>query len=161
MSWNSKTWAWVKKYFSVNPLSTDGMPVVNRFRTPAPGTRPEKYTYPKSSASNISNNYYFQRDTRRNYPRLAVYTQQDLSALIEAPAAKAIAAEGEAAAAETAAATIQEAKPLTQVLNNKVLYNQQNVAPTPNWGRPMNWKVSEDFVLPNDGSYFPMRCYTA
>ncbi|CAO3641851.1 unnamed protein product [Cunninghamella echinulata] len=162
MSWNSKTWSWVKKYFSVNPLSTDGMPVVNKFRTPAPGSRPEKYTYPKSFASNLSNNYYFQRDTRRNYPRLAVYTQQDVATLIEGPKPKAIATEGEPAVSSTPATIREEpVKPLIQILNTKTLYTQQNAAPTPNWGRPMNWKESEDFVLPNDGSYFPMRCYTA
>ncbi|KAG1444270.1 hypothetical protein G6F56_010368 [Rhizopus delemar] len=86
MSWNSKTWSWVKKYFSVNPLSTDGMPVVGSFRTPAVASRPEKYVYPKSKASNISNNYYFQRDTRRNYPRLAVYTQKEVAGLLEGAA---------------------------------------------------------------------------
>ncbi|KAI8063853.1 hypothetical protein BC940DRAFT_306545 [Gongronella butleri] len=159
MSWNTKTWSWVKKLLSVNPKSTNGMPVVGEYRTPAPGSRTEKYVYPKSSASNLSNNYYFQRDVRRNYPRLAVTTQQDLSLLLEGAPAKAIAEGAEAAAAETAVVQ-QEAKPLTQVLNQKTLYQGKPV-PTPNWGRSLNWKISEDFVPPNDGSYFPMKCYTA
>ncbi|ORZ11191.1 hypothetical protein BCR42DRAFT_421735 [Absidia repens] len=156
MSWNSKTWSWVKKYFSVNPLSSNGVPPVGSFRTPAPGSRPEKYVYPKSAASNVSNNYYFQRDARRNYPRLAVYTQQNVAGLLEGAKAPEALPEG-----ETAVQHIQEAKPLTQVLNQKILYSANGkAAPTPNWGRPVAWKESEDFVLPDDGSYFPMKCYT-
>ncbi|ORX56252.1 hypothetical protein DM01DRAFT_1366717 [Hesseltinella vesiculosa] len=158
MSWNSKTWSWVKKLISVNPKSTDGMPVVGKYRTPAPGTRPEKYVYPKSAASNLSNNYYFQRDVRRNYPRLAVTTQEQLSLALEGAAPKAVEA---AAGGEAQAVVQQEAKPLTQVLSQKSLYQGEKAVPSPNWGRQLNWKISEDFVLPNDGSYFPMKCYTA
>lgn len=47
---------------------------------------------------------------------------------------------------------IQEAKPLTQVLDQKILYGANGkAAPTPNWGRTVVWKESEDFVLPDDG----------
>ncbi|KAI7901587.1 uncharacterized protein BX663DRAFT_513376 [Cokeromyces recurvatus] len=158
MSWNSKTWAWVKKYFSVNPLSTDGMPVVGKFRTPAVGSRPEKYTYPKSSASNLSNNYYFQRDTRRNYPRLAVYTQQDVALLLEgAPVKPELSAE--TAVKQTTTTTV-ETKPLNEILNSQILYTTEKLAPAPRFGQQVKWKVSEDFIPPNDGSYFPMRVYT-
>ncbi|KAL0078644.1 NADH-ubiquinone oxidoreductase subunit [Phycomyces blakesleeanus] len=156
MSWNTKTWAWVKKYFSVNPLVTDGIPVVGQFRTPAVGSRPEKYVYPKSAASNISGNYYFQRDTRRNYPRLAIYTQQEVAGLIEGGSVKASipAVEGQTAVEVT------NPKPLVEVLNSHKLYSAQKPAPTPNWGRKMEWKESKDFVYPEDGSFFPMKVYT-
>ncbi|CDS08958.1 hypothetical protein LRAMOSA10318 [Lichtheimia ramosa] len=153
MSWNSKTWAWVKKYFSVNPLSTDGMPVVGKFRTPAVGSRPEKYVYPKSEASNLSNNYYFQRDVRRNYPRLAVYSQDKVAGLLEGASTKA------STGAEGQAIQAVETKPLTEVLASRQLYNKQRLAPTPNWGRKVVWKESEDFIHPGDPN-FPMRCYT-
>ncbi|KAI8372840.1 uncharacterized protein BYT42DRAFT_578206 [Radiomyces spectabilis] len=161
MSWNSKTWSWVKKYFSVNPLSTDGMPVVGKFRTPAVGSRPEKYKYPKSPASNVSGNYYFQRDTRRNYPRLAVYTQQDVAGLIEGASVKSSLPLPHADNQPVTPAKVTEVKPLVEVLNTKQLYSVQNPAPTPNWGRKVEWKLSEDFVPPNNGSYFPMRVFTA
>ncbi|KAG0175152.1 hypothetical protein DFQ28_010923 [Apophysomyces sp. BC1034] len=161
MSWNSKTWAWVKKYFSVNPLSTDGMPVVGKFRTPAVGSRPEKYKYPKSEASNISGNYYYQRDVRRNYPRIAVYTQQDVAGLIEDGSVKASLPSAESADQASAPAEVPQAKPLAEVLNSHKLYSLEKPAPTPNWGRKLEWKISEDFVPPNDGSYFPMKVYTA
>ncbi|KAI8984204.1 hypothetical protein BDF20DRAFT_858572 [Mycotypha africana] len=159
MSWNSKTWSWVKKYFSVNPLSTDGMPVVGKFRTPAVGSRPEKYTTPKTSASNLSNNYYFNRDTRRNYPRLAVYTQQDVALMIEgAPVRASLPAEK---AAEQITTTVEETKPLVELLNSKKLtYSAEKLPPTPRFFPQPKWKVSEDFIPPNDGSYFPMRVIT-
>ncbi|KAI8891286.1 hypothetical protein K501DRAFT_319333 [Backusella circina FSU 941] len=157
MSWNTKTWAWVKKYFSVNPLVTDGMPVVGKFRTPAIASRPEKYTYPKTAASNISGNYYYQRDTRRNFPRTATYTQAEVAGLIEGAAVKSIPAEG-AAADQVVAAT--QTKPLVEVLNSRQFYSKENLPPLPKWGRQTEWKVSEDFIPPNDGSYFPMRVYT-
>ncbi|KAF7727126.1 hypothetical protein EC973_007987 [Apophysomyces ossiformis] len=161
MSWNSKTWAWVKKYFSVNPLSTDGMPVVGKFRTPAVGSRPEKYKYPKSAASNISDNYYFQRDVRRNYPRLAVYTQQDVAGLIGSGSVNASLPAAESKDETTAPTEVTQAKPLVEVLNSQKLYTVNKLAPTPNWGRKVEWKISEDFIPPNDGSYFPMKVYTA
>ncbi|CAO3649860.1 unnamed protein product [Mucor hiemalis] len=136
MSWNSKTWSWVKKYFSVNPLSTDGMPVVGKFRTPAVGSRPEKYVYPKSEASAVHNNPYFKRDTRRNFPRLAVYTQSDVAALLEGGAVNpSLAAE---ASADKAVAAAAEVKPLVQVLNTNKLYTTSKLAPAPNLVAKLN-----------------------
>ncbi|KAI8989562.1 hypothetical protein BDB01DRAFT_895370 [Pilobolus umbonatus] len=156
MNWNTKTLSWVKKFLTVNPVSTDGMPIVGKFRTPAPGSRPEKYVYPKSKASNISNNYYFQRDTRRNYPRLAVYTQQDVAGLLEGSVKASLPKEG----VEQAVAAVESTKPLVEVLNTHKLYTVQKQAPTPRFGRQVTWKKSEDFIPPNDGSYFPMIVIT-
>ncbi|EIE82703.1 hypothetical protein RO3G_07408 [Rhizopus delemar RA 99-880] len=146
MSWNSKTWSWVKKYFSINSLSTDGMPVVGKFRTPAVASRPEKYVYPKSKASNISNNYYFQRDTRRNYPRLAVYTQKEVAGLLEGASVK------PSLTPELASEVVTtiEAKPLVDVLNSRQLYSVNKLPPISNFGLRPKWKISEDFVPPND-----------
>ncbi|KAI9481091.1 MAG: hypothetical protein EXX96DRAFT_480300 [Benjaminiella poitrasii] len=158
MSWNSKTWAWVKKYFSVNPLSTNGLPEVGKFRTPAPASRPEKYTYPKSAASNVSNNYYFQRDTRRNYPRLAVYTQQDVALLLEgAPVKPELSAE---TAVEQTATTTAETRPFDEILKSQTLYTNEKLAPAPRFGAQVTWKQSEDFIPPDDGSYFPLKLFT-
>ncbi|KAI9315688.1 hypothetical protein BX666DRAFT_2019778 [Dichotomocladium elegans] len=152
MSWNTKTWAWVKKLISVNPLSTDGMPVVGKFRTPAVGSRPEKYAYPKSENSNLSNNYYYQRDVRRNYPRLAVYSQEKVAGLLEGAAQASIAAGAEGQAVQKV-----DAKPLVEVLASRQLFSKQNQAPTPNWGRKMVWKESEDFIHPGDRKYIAKK----
>ncbi|GAA5805059.1 hypothetical protein EDC94DRAFT_613147 [Helicostylum pulchrum] len=157
MSWNTKTWSWVKKYLSINPLSTDGMPVVGKFRTPAPASQ-GKYVYPKSEASAISNNPYYKRDTRRNFPRLAVYTQNDVALLLEGGHVDpSLTAE---AAADKAVATSTEAKPLVEILNSQKLYTTSKLAPAPRFGPQVTWKESTDFVPPNDGSYFPMRVIT-
>ncbi|KAI7888906.1 uncharacterized protein EV154DRAFT_516305 [Mucor mucedo] len=156
MSWNSKTWAWVGKYFSINPLVTDGMPVVGKFRTPAPASQ-GKYTYPKTSASAISNNPYYKRDTRRNFPRLAVYKQQDLALLLEGGVVNPSLPE-EAAVDKVVAST--ETKPLVEVLNSHKLYSASKLPPIPQFGRKAAWRDSEDFVFPNDGSYFPMKVIT-
>ncbi|KAG2234355.1 hypothetical protein INT48_007222 [Thamnidium elegans] len=152
MSWNTKTWSWVKKYFSINPLSTDGMPVVGKFRTPAPASQ-GKYVYPKSKASAISNNPYFKRDTRRNFPRLAVYTQNDVALLLEGGQVNpSLTAE---AAADKSVATIAEAKPLVEVLNSQKLYTTSKLAPAPRFGPQVTWKESTDFVPPNDAEFRP------
>lgn len=44
-------------------------------------------------------------------------------------------------------------KPLVQVLSNRTLFSKENPAPTPNWGRKMEWKLSEDFIHPGDRKY--------
>ncbi|KAH8550753.1 hypothetical protein BGW37DRAFT_495713 [Umbelopsis sp. PMI_123] len=157
MSYNTKHWAWVKKLFSVNPKSTDGMPVTGVFRTPAVGSRPEKYVYPKTDASKVHGNYYFQRDTRRNFPRLAVYTQQDVAGLLTGAGVEpSLPAPGSDSQPVTPA-TVTETKSLTEVLGSTSLYSQSKLPPTPTWNAPKKWEISSDFKGPDDGSYFPMR----
>lgn len=58
------------------------------------------------------------------------------------------------AAADKAVAATTEAKPLVQVLNSNKLYTASKLAPAPRFGRKANWKVSEDFIPPNDGKTF-------
>lgn len=55
------------------------------------------------------------------------------------------------AATEKAVAAATEAKPLAEVLNTHKLYSPTKLAPAPRFGRKADWKVSEDFVPPNDG----------
>jgi hypothetical protein len=59
-----------------------------------------------------------------------------------------IPAEG-AAADQVVAAT--QTKPLVEVLNSRQFYSKENLPPLPKWGRQTEWKVSEDFIPPNDG----------
>ncbi|CAO3699980.1 unnamed protein product [Rhizopus stolonifer] len=128
------------------------MPVVGSFRTPAVA----KICLPQIKSFNISNNYYFQRDTRRNYPRLAVYTQKEVAGLLEGAAVNpSIPVE-----LESQVATTTEAKPLVEVLNSRQLYSASKLPPTSNFGIKPKWKISEDFIPPNDGSYFPMKVIT-
>ena len=62
---------------------------MNQIRVLFYSSRPEKYTEPTTHASNVANNYYFQRDVRRNYPRLAVYSQSKVAGLLEGASAQA------------------------------------------------------------------------
>lgn len=48
-------------------------------------------------------------------------------------------------------ATTTETKPLVEVLNSRQLYSVNKLPPTSNFGLKPKWKISEDFVPPNDG----------
>ncbi|CAM0136669.1 hypothetical protein VKS41_003476 [Umbelopsis sp. WA50703] len=159
MSYNTKHWAWVKKLFSVNPQSTNGMPATGVFRTPAVGSRPEKYVAPKTEASNVANNYYFQRDTRRNFPRLAVYTQQDVAGLLTGATVDPSLPPAGADSQPVTPATVTETKSLTEVLGSTSLYSKGQMPPTPNWNSTKKWEVSTDWKAPEEGTYFPMRTF--
>lgn len=50
--------------------SSTGNILASRYRTPEPGSRPEKFTVPSSKASDVAENPYFKRDFRRNYPKV-------------------------------------------------------------------------------------------
>jgi hypothetical protein len=54
-------------WLKVNPGHRTSMLPVGQFRHPAPASQPE-YQAPVTSASNISKNSYYQRETRRKYP---------------------------------------------------------------------------------------------
>lgn len=58
------------------------------------------------------------------------------------------------ASADKAVAAAAEVKPLVQVLNTNKLYTTSKLAPAPRFGRKAEWKVSEDFIPPNDGKSF-------
>lgn len=47
--------------------------------------------------------------------------------------------------------TTIEAKPLVDVLNSRQLYSVNKLPPISNFGLRPKWKISEDFVPPNDG----------
>ncbi|CAO3687966.1 unnamed protein product [Umbelopsis vinacea] len=135
------------------------MPETGVFRTPATGSRPEKYVYPKTDASKVANNYYFQRDTRRNYPRLAVYTQQDIAGLLTGASVEPSLPLPGSDSQPVTPATVTETKSLTEVLGSTSLYSKGQLAPTPNWNPTKKWETSTDWKGPEDGSYFPMRTF--
>ena len=51
----------------VNPEFRTSMLPVDKFRVPSPASQPE-YVPPVTAASNISKNFYYQRETRRKNP---------------------------------------------------------------------------------------------
>ncbi|KAI7833491.1 hypothetical protein BX661DRAFT_178485 [Kickxella alabastrina] len=131
------------------------------FRSPAPASQPE-YKKPVVPASAISNNYYYKRDVRRNYPQTEVYTQSDIGRLllgpsvaekIAAPAATATAEGG----AERQAATVPavEVKDVVEALQKVKgpIYSAANMPPVP--GTAYTYKLSPEQYTEGPGEYYP------
>lgn len=62
----STLWA-IVDLLKVNPTLRTSMLPVSKFRMPSPASQP-KFTLPTTTASDISKNHYYQRDSRRAYP---------------------------------------------------------------------------------------------
>ncbi|KAI8802960.1 hypothetical protein BJ742DRAFT_777801 [Cladochytrium replicatum] len=76
LSWipkSIKDWKWL---VIVNPDHPSSLPPASYVRSPNPGSQPA-YVPWKNEA--IHKNYYFNRDTRRNYPQTVVFTSSDIS----------------------------------------------------------------------------------
>ncbi|CAG8445505.1 13331_t:CDS:2 [Dentiscutata erythropus] len=154
--------------FESNPESNTGVPITGVYRTPSPGSQPETYVRPSTNHSDIAQNYYFNRDARRNYPRLAVYTQNDVAKLITASHLKSITAGNQDASKEstttetkeptTTEMVIPEKLELTEAIaSSPVLYSADKLPPVPPTFHTYRWKKSEDADDPNPGVYWPMK----
>ncbi|CAG8639662.1 10845_t:CDS:2 [Funneliformis caledonium] len=139
----------IRRLLTVNPESNTGIPITGTYRTPAPGSQPKTYKRPLTKHSDLAQNYYYDRDARRNFPRLAVYTQNDVAKLIAVSNAKSIAAEG--SDESTQVANIPEDLSLTEIIASApTFYSPEKLPPLP--GRPLyKWKNSEDSIEPYPG----------
>ncbi|KAF8941446.1 hypothetical protein EDD21DRAFT_99996 [Dissophora ornata] len=148
----SAFWNSVRKALTVNPKVTSGMPDAKVFRFVAPGGQPPTHVPHDSLASDIAQNPYYGRDFRRNYPRLAVYSQEEVAGLITAKEALAIES-GDSAVTKAA-----ENVSLTEVLKSakSPLYTPANLPPIPVI-RNYKWVVSADQPPVDQGSYWTMR----
>ncbi|RIA82554.1 hypothetical protein C1645_500900 [Glomus cerebriforme] len=141
----------LRRLLTVNPESNTGVPITGTYRTPAPGSQPKTYIHPLTKHSDLAQNYYYDRDARRNFPRLAMYTQNDVAKLIAVSNLKSISA-GEGGSNEsTQVTTIPEDLSLTEAIAfGPALYSHEKLPPIP--GRPSyKWKKSEDAVKPQLG----------
>lgn len=75
-------WKNLREALSVNPSISSRLPIPTLNRYPQPASRPEKYSYPASKASDPAENPYWKRDVRRAYPQLSVVSQAELSVLL-------------------------------------------------------------------------------
>ncbi|KAI8594817.1 hypothetical protein EDD21DRAFT_392839 [Dissophora ornata] len=123
----SAFWNSVRKTLTINPKVSTGMPSPKKFRFIAPGGQPPAFVPDDPLASDIAQNPYYGRDFRRNYPRLAVYSQEEVAGLIAAKEALALGS-GESAVAKTG-----EGLSLTEVIKSakSPLYTATNLPPTP------------------------------
>lgn len=76
-------WNWLRRWLVIDPERSSGITYNNQYRKPAPGTPEKLYSRPLNlPASDISDNPYWKRDTRRNYPRSGIITQPVLAELL-------------------------------------------------------------------------------
>ncbi|RKP06180.1 hypothetical protein THASP1DRAFT_31998 [Thamnocephalis sphaerospora] len=155
MSSTSPFWQNLKKLLVANPTFTECMPPKN-YRTPSPGSQPA-YKEPSTGASNISDNYYYQRDARRNYPRTIVVSQEELAKRLVAPTIEAVPApESADAAATTKIIPAEASMSLTDAIAqcDRALYTPGRLPPVP--GSPYKWAISTDVEPPPPNTYWPI-----
>ncbi|KAI9221109.1 hypothetical protein BC828DRAFT_405220 [Blastocladiella britannica] len=129
---------------TVNPNVVEADIWGGTFRQIAPASQP-KFVPPETENSRVSNNYYFQRDHRRDYPQTTVYANP-LAQLAEGSAVKSLAAgPGMAIATVTAQEIAATAADL----------------PTPPSIHQHTWARSTDSAMPTDSktTYFPVAAY--
>ncbi|ORZ07033.1 hypothetical protein BCR41DRAFT_424948 [Lobosporangium transversale] len=150
----SAFWNTVRKALTVNPKVSTGMPDPKEFRFIAPGGQPPTFVPKDPLANDIAQNPYYGRDVRRNYPRLAVYSQEEVAGLIAAKEALAIGS-GESAITKAA-----ENVSLTEVIKSvkSPLYTPDNLPPTPVIKSSRHkWVLSPDQPPVDQGTYWTMR----
>lgn len=79
-------WETLRQWLTLVPNRSSGNPYVPFYRVPAPTSEPHKYK--DSSArtipsSDIVENAFSARDTRRNYPRVSTFNQHRVGALLK------------------------------------------------------------------------------
>ncbi|KAK9379891.1 uncharacterized protein V2V93DRAFT_372616 [Kockiozyma suomiensis] len=82
---SSGIWEKIRRLLVLVPNRSTGNPLVPYYRVPSTGSHPdaELYREPKTiPASDIANNPYYKRDTRRAYPQVASYSQSDIGGLL-------------------------------------------------------------------------------
>ena len=77
-------WERIRALFAVDANRSNGIPLNPQYRNPPPGANPpEAYDDPVTvPAGDIAQNQYFNRDSRRAYPRLSVVKQADVVGLL-------------------------------------------------------------------------------
>ncbi|CAG8450343.1 7365_t:CDS:10 [Ambispora leptoticha] len=150
-----------KCHTHLNPSTNTGVPITGTYRTPAPGSQ-SKYVRPTTKHSDLAENYYFQRDARRDYPRLSVFTQKDVALLFAASNMKSITAGGNGAEKGTdVTATTDTTTDISKIAENmsltdiiaalpKPLYSKDKLPPVPNKGSHQ-WEYSKDADRPDPG----------
>ncbi|KAJ2161315.1 hypothetical protein GGF46_001576 [Coemansia sp. RSA 552] len=142
----------------------DSMIPRTTFRSPAPVSQPENKK-PETAASAISNNPYYKRDVRRNYPHTEVYTQADVGGLLLhmhtvkklSPPSTDVADGAKAAEGAEQSKEVSEifTKDIVEALAklNKPVYSAVSLPPVP--GVPYRYKLSPEQNAEGPGEYYP------
>ncbi|GAA5874097.1 hypothetical protein JCM3774_001604 [Rhodotorula dairenensis] len=158
---SSGFWDKVRKAVVVNPNSSTGNPLPVANRQPEPASRPERFSVPSSKASDIAQNPYFRRDTRRNYPKTEVVTQPELAKLLIAQGGfeslpPVSAAEGTQSTAVTADSP---APSLASLYSTNTSVATTSFRPPKPPGLKFTWKPSAEQAPSDPNAYFPMILY--
>lgn len=116
-------WESLRRVLAIDPNRSNGVPLNPHYRNPPPGSNdPMTYDDPVTlPAGDIAGNPYWQRDSRRSYPRLSAVTQKDAVALLTVGSEAAPKAElvGEAGAKAVVEAQTEGDKGLASFLQQK------------------------------------------
>ncbi|KAH6986149.1 hypothetical protein BKA56DRAFT_579899 [Ilyonectria sp. MPI-CAGE-AT-0026] len=84
-------WEVVRRFLTLDPNRSNGVPLNPHFRYPAPGANdPLEYNDPVTiPAGDIADNAYWKRDHRRAYPQLSVVDQAQFASLLSVGSAAA------------------------------------------------------------------------
>ncbi|KAJ9052706.1 hypothetical protein DSO57_1031655 [Entomophthora muscae] len=143
----------VKKYLSVNPEFSESCLEFGKFRPP-PGSFTQKYEPEAGPADKVSNNYYYTRDVRRDYPRTTFYSQGDVATLLLATpteAQKTIAG-GEVSEATKTPPSLNEA--LAKIETFSPTNYSQFLPPIPR--KRHNYTFSKENYKVDAGVYWPV-----
>ncbi|EMR09150.1 hypothetical protein PNEG_02492 [Pneumocystis murina B123] len=155
-------WNWLRRLLVIDPERSSGITYNNQYRKPAPGSPERLYARPLNlPASDISENSYWKRDMRRNYPRPGIITQPILAKLfvlgsVENPK---ISEPSETEAQTTTPAITQS---LSTILYNaepseirKFVLTDKGIAPHP--GNSYHWTLDEKNGYPSTYSVRTFR----
>ncbi|VEU19948.1 DEKNAAC100379 [Brettanomyces naardenensis] len=145
-------WETVRKLLVAVPNRSSGNPYVPYYRVPAPASNPGTYIDARTiPASDIVKNNYFDRDTRRKYPRTSTFTQSKIGGLLTVGSeANSRLPDGE-----------EGVKQLTVVDENKLeLVDVLKSAPASVINGEVLGKQGEPIVAPNLNKAFKVRILT-
>ncbi|CAJ0845561.1 21225_t:CDS:2 [Entrophospora sp. SA101] len=162
----------IRRLLTVNPENSNtGVHISGIYRSPAPASQPPTYKSPLTKHSDLAKNYYFSRDYRRHYPRLAVFTQNDVAGLISASNFQSVTSGDEGGVAgsgggsdkstDTQVINVLENLSLTETIASAPkLYSEDKLPPTPGNPSYYKWKLSEDAPKPEPGVYWPIKQFS-
>ncbi|KNC96651.1 uncharacterized protein SPPG_07864 [Spizellomyces punctatus DAOM BR117] len=107
----------------------------DEYRTTSPGSQP---TYNPATEEKISKNYYFTRDTRRQYPQTVVYKAEEFQGLLPGGV------EAKSLPLDTTTPHAVKGTPAS----SEAAYTPQNLPPIIN--KKYHWKPSMPHLKPNE-----------
>lgn len=163
-------WEKIRQTLTLVPNRSSGNPIVTKYRVPPPGNQEKKYSHPDSLPKNdIVNNSYFKRDTRRSYPKISSFNQNDVGLLLNLgsvnnPTQELIGEEGEKRLAvykeHVNGDIVYLSDSLKTVDLKKIFANGAGIAPNLSTSKKQKLQVVHDNgIYSNQGTEYPCRMF--